>query len=592
MDKRTPQGTKLLRKHLPLFVVLTLLPLYSAIAKAEQPQLRGIWMHATQIKTPSEADEWIAKIDRANLNAAFMLVWYWGGQAFFHTELCPMGQGVQENYDPLGYMVEHCHRRGIEVHAWFVNGAYGAPEPRHLLDKHPDWIVDDGAGSTLWYDFGKLEVRRFQSDLMIECLRKYVIDGLHFDYIRYGPHYCYCRHCQEEFARRYGFEPITTNKRKTFPIAAVVSANTLTKPTTATILAEFSDRTPAIALNKLGKGVVLLLNWHAVHEMPPAVGETVKRAMSQWTRGGRNIYVTTTTANRDEYGARSMDAATVCLGRLGYRPKVIDAGQIAKLASGDVLVLPAVYIIPKETAEQLELFVRQGGKLLVIDGPVRSMQHPAIQRVLGFATAGPYVHRDEVIQSTGRSLLAPRGEHKVDLEREKVRAQKWSEFRKWGVTELVRDVYRRAKKIKPDTQVTAAVRSTFESAEAVYQDWPGWLKEGIVDYVIPMAYTENTAELASQIAQWKTVDPRLKQIVPGLSIYQRIKGRAITRDLALIRKQHRLCTEQGARGNMFFSLHYLNEPLIDVFRTEFYPSKAPAHRPLERPRQPIILEMP
>lgn len=119
MDRRYPQVTKLPRKHLPLFVVLTLLLLCSAIAKAEQPQLRGIWMHATQIKTPSEANEWIAKIDRANLNAAFMLVWYWGGQAFFHSELCPMGQGVQEDYDPLGYMVEHCHRRGISSQGGF-----------------------------------------------------------------------------------------------------------------------------------------------------------------------------------------------------------------------------------------------------------------------------------------------------------------------------------------------------------------------------------------------------------------------------------------------------------------------------------------
>ena len=29
---------------------------------------------------------------------------------------------------------------------------------------------------------------------------------------------------------------------------------------------------------------------------------------------------------------------------------------------------------------------------------------------------------------------------------------------------------------------------------------------------------------------------------------------------------------------MYFSLHYLNEPLIDVFRTEFYPSKATPHQ--------------
>jgi uncharacterized lipoprotein YddW (UPF0748 family) len=57
---------------------------------AQTPELRGVWVHGTQIKTPAAADAVVARIDRANLNAAFVLVWYWGGQAYFQSSLCPM----------------------------------------------------------------------------------------------------------------------------------------------------------------------------------------------------------------------------------------------------------------------------------------------------------------------------------------------------------------------------------------------------------------------------------------------------------------------------------------------------------------------
>ncbi len=561
---------------------LLLVVLLATGSAAAGPELRGVWMHATQVKTSAEADAAIARIDRAHLNTVFILVWYWGGQAFFRSDLCPMGDGVQPGYDPLGYMVEQCHRRGIQVQAWFVNGSYGSSTVRHVLDKHPDWAVDSGGGGSLWYDFGKPEVRRFQSDLMLECLRQYDLDGIHFDYIRYGPSECYCAYCQQEFARRYGFEPMTQDRRTSFPAAAHFTANPLAKPTTAVVLAQFTDGTPAIALNRLGKGSVLLLNWHAENEMPPAVAEIVKLTLGVWTTGGPQVLITTTAANRSEYGTTSFEAARASLTRLGYPPRSIPSEQIARLPAGSVLVLPAVYVIPENTANDLEQFVTTGGKLLIIDGPVKSMKHTALLRITGFAGTGRYFRRDDIIRSTGRSPLVPKDKYELDLADWKRRMNKWAEFRKSGVTELVRDVYRRAKALKPKAQVTAAVFSTLESADAVYQDWQRWLREGTIDYVVPMAYTEDTAELSRQIAQWKTVDPQLQRIIPGLSIYQTRDGKTATRDLDLIRRQHDLCRRQGARGNMYFSLQYLNDPLIDLFRTEFYPTEAPAYVPLRR----------
>lgn len=558
--------------------VAVLLFVAGVLAGAPTPELRGIWMHATQVKTPAEADAAIARIERARFNAVFMLVWYWGGQAYFQSSLCPMGTGVPAGYDPLAYMVEQCHKRGIQVHAWFVNGYYGSSEIRNVLDKHPDWAVQDGAGGKLWYDFSKPEVRRFQSDLMIECLRKYDVDGIQFDYVRYGPQQCYCDYCQKTFARRYGFEPMIQDRRTMLPAAADITGNPLAKPTTAVVLAEFSDGTPAIAMNKLGEGMVLLLNWHAENEMPPAVAEIVKMTLGVWTTGGLPIHITTTIANRSEYGVAPFETAKVSLMRLGYRPTTIATEKIEELTGG-VVVLPAVYLIPDDVARSLERFVRRGGKLLIIDGPTKSMSSTALQRVTGFATTGPFINRLEVIESTGRSPLAPKGKHHLTVAQWKQRMGPWAEFRKVGISEFVHDVYRRAKGLKPKAQVSAAVFASLESADSVHQEWPRWLRDKTIDFVIPMAYTTDTTVLAAQFDAWKTIDPQLQRIVPGLAIYQETGGQATTRNLDLIRSQHDLCRRQGARGNLHFSLQYLSDPLADVFRTEFYPTEIPAYTP-------------
>lgn len=549
-------------------------------AAAAQPELRGIWMHATQMKTPAEADACIRKIDDANLNAVFVLVWYWGGQAFYQSRLCPMGEGVEAGFDPLGYLVESCHKRKIEVHAWFVNGAYGQRRSRHVLDAHPDWAVEAPGGDELWYDFGKPEVRKFQSDLMIECLERYPVDGIHFDYIRYsGPQLCLCKHCQDEFAREYGVDPLSPKAMESFPIVVSAGGNPVVEPTTAVVAAEFASGVPAIAVNELGKGKVLLLNWHAERSIPPAVAETMKRAFTRWGAARNTVFVMTTAPTRERYGTESVTDTVASLKRLGYRAEAMREDRLATLVPNSTLALPGVYTIPDDMASRIEKFVEAGGTLFVIDGPVFSIAKPAVQRVLGMRKAGRYFSGMEVIQATGRSDLVVSSGRKVDLQKEKLRGEKWVEYRKKGVTALVRDVYRRAKALKPSAQVTAAVFTPLASAETVCQDWPGWLREGILDYAIPMAYTMDNDELAKQIREWKTVDPRLERIVPGLSIYAKTGRGAVTRDIPLVLAQHRLSMEQGSHGNNYFSLGNLNHPLIEAFKSGPYKVKAPAYRP-------------
>jgi hypothetical protein len=243
------QESWLMKGYIGSFLAAFFLP--ACLFAAQTPELRGVWVHGPQIKTPAAADALVARIEHANLNAAFVLVWYWGGQAYFQSSLCAMAEGVQGGYDPLGYMVGQCHQRGIQVHAWFVNGAYGAPEVRHILDQHPDWAVQDGAGG-IWYDFSRPEVRRFESDLMIECLRKYDIDGLHFDYIRYGPHHAIAaivrRRSPAAMASRRSLPPHRLSRR------CHDHGNPLAKPTTRWSSPTFTTARPRWPSTNSAKG--------------------------------------------------------------------------------------------------------------------------------------------------------------------------------------------------------------------------------------------------------------------------------------------------------------------------------------------------
>lgn len=77
---------------------------------------------------------------------------------------------------------------------------------------------------------------------------------------------------------------------------------------------------------------------------------------------------------------------------------------------------------------------------------------------------------------------------------------RYSQFQRDQVTDLVERVYQGVKARKPQALVSAAVFANDKDAyEARCQDWKLWLKRGILDVVCPMAYSENTATFARQI---------------------------------------------------------------------------------------------
>ncbi|GAB2855127.1 family 10 glycosylhydrolase [Streptomyces deserti] len=94
-------------------------------------------------------------------------------------------QGAAPGWDPLGTAVQEAHARGLELHAWFnpyrvaAHGDLTRLVASHPARAHPDWVVT--YGGKLYYNPGLPEARAFVQDAMLDAVRKYPVDAVHFD---------------------------------------------------------------------------------------------------------------------------------------------------------------------------------------------------------------------------------------------------------------------------------------------------------------------------------------------------------------------------------------------------------------------------
>ncbi|MGB9620383.1 MAG: glycoside hydrolase family 10 protein, partial [Armatimonadota bacterium] len=144
--------------------------------------------------TAQEVDSTVAAAKKAKLNALFIQVRK-NGDAYYRSETEPRGSGVAADFDPLAAVIEKAHAAGIEVHAWVNTVRMWASktpptDPKHVVNRHPEWINKDVNGSTrasegLYLDPGIPEAREYIASVIEEIAKNYEVDGIHLDYIRY-----------------------------------------------------------------------------------------------------------------------------------------------------------------------------------------------------------------------------------------------------------------------------------------------------------------------------------------------------------------------------------------------------------------------
>lgn len=87
-------------------------------------------------------------------------------------------------YNPLTFMIEEARRRGLEFHAWFnpyrvsMKDTFNFHES-HPIYKHPEWFVK--YGGKWYYDPGHIEAREYVLQAILETVKHYDLDAVHFD---------------------------------------------------------------------------------------------------------------------------------------------------------------------------------------------------------------------------------------------------------------------------------------------------------------------------------------------------------------------------------------------------------------------------
>ncbi len=169
----------------------------NSIPKAE---FRGAWLHIVgnkSLATMSTAqlqEKFINTFDSlqmAGCNAVIFQVRPCA-DAFYDSELEPwtryltgvQGQAPDPYWDPLQFAIDECHKRGMELHAWCNPYRVTLEESDtlckgHFYYKHKELFVK--YGDKIFFNPGEPLCRKFVTKVMVDLVKRYDIDALHFD---------------------------------------------------------------------------------------------------------------------------------------------------------------------------------------------------------------------------------------------------------------------------------------------------------------------------------------------------------------------------------------------------------------------------
>lgn len=155
----------------------------------------SVWPSKPGLSTAEQKAELIAILDRAaqlKLNALIFQVRP-SCDALYASKLEPwseyltgtMGKAPSPFYDPLEFVIREAHKRGIELHAWFNPYRahhFNAKSPiaaNHISKTRPQLVRS--YGRLLWLDPGERDVQEYSLSVVMDVLKRYDVDGVHFD---------------------------------------------------------------------------------------------------------------------------------------------------------------------------------------------------------------------------------------------------------------------------------------------------------------------------------------------------------------------------------------------------------------------------
>lgn len=189
-------------------LAIILFPMVVVGQSIPEPEFRGVWIATVaNLDWPSSRTASVAtqqadlidlldKLKAAGTNAVLFQV-RTEGDALYDSQIEPWsyyltgveGQAPNPYWDPLAFAIEESHKRGMELHAWLnPYRADRAPGTRpralsHVTVTNPDWIITatSATSSIQIMNPGLPEVRERVTAVVMDIVRRYDIDGIHFD---------------------------------------------------------------------------------------------------------------------------------------------------------------------------------------------------------------------------------------------------------------------------------------------------------------------------------------------------------------------------------------------------------------------------
>ncbi|MBD0845912.1 glycoside hydrolase family 10 protein [Pectobacterium versatile] len=174
----------------------------ATVSRLDWPPVASVNASNPAIRMTQQQDALKGKLDKLKslgINTVFFQVKP-DGTALWPSKILPWSDmltgniGEDPGYDPLQFMLDEAHKRGMKVHAWFnpyrvsVNTKPStvtelnrtlSQNPASVFVLHRDWIRT--AGDRFVLDPGIPEARSWITSIVAEVVARYPIDGVQFD---------------------------------------------------------------------------------------------------------------------------------------------------------------------------------------------------------------------------------------------------------------------------------------------------------------------------------------------------------------------------------------------------------------------------
>ena len=174
-------------------------PSYTAI-KNPKREFRGAWLQtAWQDKykqmTSNQMRQYFVtvlnQLQAAGINAVIFQARP-QADAFYQSNIEPwssfmtgvQGRGFADGFDPLAFLVEESHKRGMELHVWLNPYRVKLSDSQTLVSNHlyyrrPDLFVK--YGSQIFFDPGIPENKKYICSVVKDIVSRYDVDAVHMD---------------------------------------------------------------------------------------------------------------------------------------------------------------------------------------------------------------------------------------------------------------------------------------------------------------------------------------------------------------------------------------------------------------------------